>query len=274
MGWIRACFRVPLIFFLLAGLIVINRTAWIFSSKNSSRRYQSNKRGTRFIARCIARVIGMRIRVVGSPPEEPYILVSNHLGYMDIVALCTVDASVFIAKSDVSSWPFIGPMVRSTNIAFVDRVNHRDLQRVNRIAEECVRLGRGIIFYPEGTSSPGDRILPFRPSLLEYAAQANFPVHCSTLQYKTPPGCPPAGDIVAWWGDQDFFSHLFRLAHIPSFEATLTFAAEPVRAGNRKVLATRLYDTCMGIFAPTETHFPTGATAPAPPTAPEAHPPG
>ena len=194
----------------------------------------------------------MRLRVVGEPPPEPYILVCNHLGYMDIVAICTVAPSVFIAKSEVSSWPFIGTMVRSTNIEFVNRVNHRDLKRVNEIAAESTRIGRGVVFFPEGTSSPGHSLLPFRPSLLEHAASAGLPVHCASIHYRTPPGCPPAGDVVAWWGDMDFFTHLFRLARIRHFDATLILAPEPVAAGERKRLAALLQEKCRGIFTPTE----------------------
>ena len=263
-GWLRACIRIPAIFLLLAGLIVINRTAWLFCGRDPMSRYRVNKRGTRFISTWLGRAIGMRLKIVGAPPPEPYILVCNHLGYMDIVAICNVAASVFIAKSEVSSWPFIGTMVRSTNIEFVDRVNHRDLQRVNQIAAESTRIGRGVIFFPEGTSSSGRTVLPFRPSLLEHAASSGLPVHCASIHYETPAGAPPASNVVAWWGDMDFFTHLFHLARVPYFKATLVFAPEPIRADNRKTLAALLHQACLDIFTPTD-RTPDGHDLPPPP---------
>jgi 1-acyl-sn-glycerol-3-phosphate acyltransferase len=101
--------------------------------------------------------------------------------------------------------------------------------------------GRGVVFFPEGTTSRGDKVAPFRPSLLEPAARSRRPVHYAALSYRTRKKCPPAERAVCWWGDMKFGSHILQLLAMPGFDASLTFGKEPIREDDRKLLATRLH---------------------------------
>ena len=81
-------------------------------------------------ARWSARTLGMRVRVEGTPPEPPFLLVSNHLSYVDVLVLGSQLGSVFVARGDVEGWPLFGPLCRTGGSIFVKRESKRDLVRV------------------------------------------------------------------------------------------------------------------------------------------------
>lgn len=198
------------------------------------------KRRARFLhvwARGAVRILGVRVKVSGSPPRPPVLLACNHLGYLDVVVLASRTPGVFVAKSEVAGWPVLGPLVRQMGTIFVERGRRTDLTRVIESMEEAVTNGAGVTFFPEGTSSDGGSVLPFHPSLLEAAARAGFPVFCAGLRYRTRSGDPPAETSVAWWGDMTFAPHFRGLLGLRGIEARVRFASEPVRGDDRKELA-------------------------------------
>ncbi len=192
-------------------------------------------------ARSLVRVLGMQPEVRGTPPDPPFILVANHLSYVDVILLGSYLPCVFVARSDVASWPLAGSLCRAVDTLFIDRASKRDIPRVMERIDEIMLDGRGVVVFPEGTSSRGDAVGPFRPGLLEAAARADRSVSYATLTYKTPPQAAPAHVAVCWWGNAPFFPHLIELMRLPRFRATLTFGAESIRETDRKVLATRLH---------------------------------
>lgn len=195
-------------------------------------------------------LIGVSIDVRGTPPEAPFLLVSNHLGYLDILTLGSVLHGVFVSKSEVASWPLIGACARGSGTVFVERGKRMDVKRVNAEIDERRAHGIGATLFPEGTSSQGAEVLPFRASLLEPAAAARAPVHHVTVRYETPAGAPPASTHVAWWGDMTFVDHLRRMLALPSVHATITFGAEPIVDDDRRRLAARLHAAITEHFEP------------------------
>lgn len=194
-------------------------------------------RSLRTWARGAARIIGMRVEVEGTPPAPPFVLVSNHLSYLDIIVLWTRAQGDFLAKAEVSRWPIFGVLTRSAGTLFVDRKRIADLPRVIEDLRAVLGRGRGVIVFPEGTSSEGAGVLRFRAPLFEAALGAGLPVHCAAISYRTPPGSRPARLSVCWWGDMGFIDHLYRVLMLPSCEARVVFIAEPARGETRKELA-------------------------------------
>lgn len=191
-------------------------------------------------ARLTNAILGMRVEGKGTPPRAPFFLVSNHLSYMDIVAFAAQLDCVFIAKSEVANWPVLGLLCRSMGTIFVDRNSRMDVLRVNRLIEQALRSGKGVLLFPEGTSTPGVEVLPFHSALLEPAVQQGCPVSFATVSYRTPIGQAPAHLSVCWWGEMAFLSHFYELLHLKSVEATLVFGSYSIRADDRKVLARKL----------------------------------
>jgi len=204
-------------------------------------------------AKATAALLGMKITVHGSPPKPPFLLVSNHLSYIDVIVFASRLDCVFVAKQDVSDWPFIGRLCREVKTIFIDRENRRDLARVNGLIERALAEGEGVVLFPEGTSTSGATVLPFKPSLLEYAARARYPVSYAAVSYRTPPDQPPAHTAVCWWGEMTFIPHLFGLFQLTGFEATVVFGPQQVQAEDRKVLAGELWGAVKEQFAPVAT---------------------
>jgi 1-acyl-sn-glycerol-3-phosphate acyltransferase len=192
----------------------------------------------------------MRITVEGSRPKAPFFLVSNHLSYVDIIAFASQLDCVFVSKSEVKDWPVIGLLCRSMEIIFIDRQRRADIPRVIGLIEKAWKKNQGVIVFPEGTSSKGDSLLPFKASLLEPAVKAGLPVTYASVSYQTPPGEMPAYRSVCWWGEMTFLPHVLDLFRLSQFEAKLVFGAQTFLETDRKVLAQRLRDAICEQFTP------------------------
>jgi len=201
-------------------------------------------------ARWSARALGARIEVEGSPPSPPFVLASNHLGYVDIIILASQIDCVFVSRADVATWPVVGYLVRMVGTIFIDREAMRDIPRVLDLVDENLAHGRGIAIFPEGTTSDGSTVLRFRPALLEAAARSGIPVRCASLTYRTPPGSAPANLAVCWWGGMTFWGHVLRLFRLPGFVAKVTFAPDSIRETDRKRLAAGAREIVLRHFDP------------------------
>lgn len=194
-------------------------------------------RATSFWAYGIARIWGMKIRISGSPPSAPFFLVSNHISYTDIILLCATSPAWFISKSEVADWPLIGPLTRVGPTIYINREQRRDVKRMNQLISDLVGNGGAVGFFPEGTTSDGTGLLPFKPSLFQPMVEAGLPVTTAAIVYETPPGTPPASEWIAWVGDTAFAPHAGYLLAQPGFTAHIRFGEETVTATDRKQLA-------------------------------------
>ena len=203
--------------------------------------------------------MGARIESRGAAPEAPFFLVTNHLSYVDVLVLASRVDGVFIAKSDVAGWPIVGALCRSVGTLFVDRRARRDLPRALAAIDRTLAAGQGVVLFPEGTSTRGEEVARFHPSLLEVAARGRHPVSYASLGYVTADGAAPADLAVCWWGDMEFAGHLWGLLALPGFRATLAFGDERIQDDDRKRLALRLRQAVAGLFTPVVGRAPESA---------------
>ena len=215
-------------------------------------RARAGWRGLVFRAWAKATVALLKIRITceGARPRPPFLLVSNHLSYVDIIVLASQVDCTFVAKKDVSRWPVMGLLAKSIDTIFIDRENRRDIRRVSARVERELTEGRGVVLFAEGTSSQGARVLPFKPGLLELAARADFAVSYAALNYRVPALERPPHLSVCWWGDMTFVKHLIGLFHLSEIYATLVFGSETIRGGDRKTLASKLHAAVEREFVP------------------------
>src|SRR6185369_10489209 len=117
-------------------------------------------------ARLILWLLAVRVEASGAPPRPPFLLVANHLSYLDVLVLASRLPSVFVSKAEVRRWPLLGPICTALGTIYIDRGQRRDIPRVMAEIEAALDSGLGVVFFPEGTSSKGETVAPFKPSLL------------------------------------------------------------------------------------------------------------
>lgn len=220
-------------------------------TKISGRNYEPwRSRCLKFWGKNSLRCLGVKIKIEGTPPEPPFFLVSNHLSYIDIPVYYYALKTTFVAKSEIKYWPVVGPMARTLGIIFIDRKRKRDVHRVNTIIADKINEHQGVVLFPEGRTSPGDKIMSFRPSLLQHPVEADFDVHYAVIRYETGEKDKPARDTVSWWQDISLMEHFVGLASNRSITATVTFGQKSLKNDDRKALAGDLQEEAEKMFIP------------------------
>jgi 1-acyl-sn-glycerol-3-phosphate acyltransferase len=194
----------------------------------------------RFYHRTLAWLMGMKIQVVGQPAKGPAVLfVSNHSSWLDIVVLGGTLEACFVAKQEVGTWPVVRTIARLGRTVFVSRSRTQTKGEAGVIRD---RLGGGdsIILFPEGTTSDGGRVLPFRSAFLSVADHARIvqPVSVVFDRLGGLPACRRDRPLFAWYGDMDIGTHFWRLARRPKGRATIVLHAplDPAAYPDRKAL--------------------------------------
>jgi len=213
----------------LARLIaILATTAFLYTIYLVTRR----KRIVRLWMSAMARILGVRVDVRGTRPTGAFLLVSNHLGFLDILVLGAATEVVFVAKSEIAGWPGLGHLASVTGTIYIDRQSARDAIRVSDTIASAVRGGAAVAIFPEGVSTDGSSVLPFKPALLESAAREELPVYPARLHYDR--------DEAMWYGDETFAANFWRLLALPHVNAALRFG-DAIRSRDRKELARRLH---------------------------------
>ncbi|NKC16841.1 MAG: 1-acyl-sn-glycerol-3-phosphate acyltransferase [Gammaproteobacteria bacterium] len=182
--------------------------------------------------RTVVYICGLRLRVSGPAPDPGALLVANHVSYLDIVVLgATVNAS-FVSKAEVAKWPAIGFLSSAAGTVFIDR---RARYAGEHVAALSARLSRGesLVVFPEGASSDGSGVLPFKSTLFGVVCAAHDAatvVQPLTLCYGSrchdQPMTPQYRDTYAWYGgddDADFVPHAWRMLCGPGSQVEVRF---------------------------------------------------
>ena len=189
-------------------------------------------------ARRHLKIFGGSVTVSGELPTSG-LLVSNHLSYLDIVVICSVAPTVFVSKAEVRHWPVFGVLAKLGGTIFIQRERRLHVGAVNGEIEKALADGALVVIFPEGTSSNGTTILPFRAPLLEPALRGGCEISIACLQYELADGDPPTE--VCYWGNHTFFPHLLNLLGKKSIHATLRFGKFNHPTDDRKELAKQLH---------------------------------
>lgn len=196
-------------------------------------------------ARCLQRhsrrtlrVMDVEVSARGHVPDRG-LLVSNHLSYLDILVISSITPAIFVAKSEVRRWPVFGWLARRAGTLFIERAKRGDVARVNDEAARLLEAGMLLVIFPEGTSSDGREVLPFKSSLLEPIVGRCQPLSVAHISYEVEEG--DAGEDVCYWGDMTFGPHLLKLLSKRRVSASVTFTAVERGANCRKELARQLH---------------------------------
>lgn len=191
--------------------------------------------------RRIVRVMGFRCRVEGIVPRGGAV-VSNHLSYLDILLYSSVQPFVMVAKTEVRRWPLLGWLTAQAGTVYVERGGGpRTYPIVNAAMAEAYRSGLPVLFFPEGTTTDGTGVLPFRRGLFHSVLNDGVVLRTAALRCMLDQhavnGNATVGEDVCWWGDMGFTSHIFRLLGLRGLRAEMRFGEEISERADRFVLS-------------------------------------
>jgi 1-acyl-sn-glycerol-3-phosphate acyltransferase len=201
----------------------------------------------RFYHRRAAKLLGLNVVSRGiASTARPTLFVSNHTSYLDIEVLGSLLDCSFIAKSDMIAWPVIGWLARLQRSVFIDRLPRNAGDHANEVAQRLAK-GDNLVLFPEGTTSDGNRLLPFKSALFKVAEQA-APHSPLTIQpvsvVATALDGMPLGralrPIYAWYGDMPLLPHAWKMISLGRLTVIVEFHEAFVATGlTRKQLAAR-----------------------------------
>ena len=205
--------------------------------------------------RVLCRLLRIRIRVVGEPVTGRAVLfVSNHVSWADILAIGSIMPVAFVAKREVGNWPLVGVTARLQRTVFVDR--SRRHQTGDAIADMVQRLASGVsvMLFAEGTSSDGNRVLPFRSALIGAVreagsrAEGGILIQPMSIGYTALNGIPMGRQhrpFIAWYGDLDFMPHIKAMLAQGAIDATISYGKPIASNGDsdRKEMTRLLEDS-------------------------------
>jgi len=176
---------------------------------------------------------------VSGPIPTAGLLVCNHLSYIDIVALASICPAVFVSKSDVKDYPVFGWFARKGGAIFVDRRRRSQAGRANAEILEALESGALVVLFPEGTSSGGESVQPFKSALLEPAARARRPLFGGLLRYEIDDG--DVAEEVCYWKDHTLAAHMINMLGKREIRCDVHFTRIRSASADRKELAQQLH---------------------------------
>jgi lyso-ornithine lipid O-acyltransferase len=204
--------------------------------------------------RAVCAALGVRIHQVGRKfDQHPLLIVANHVSWLDISVITALAPVVFVAKQEVAGWPLFGLLARLQRTVFVDRARRQNTRAVNAEIAQRLTEGDPVVLFGEGTSSDGNRVLPFRSALIgathDVLAGAGHArgiwIQPMSIAYTTIHGLPLGRQHrpqVAWYGDAALSPHLIGIGRRGAIDVVVSWG-EPVsvdQGSDRKALARAL----------------------------------
>lgn len=215
-GWLRVALRgLVLLVVFAVGLLALGAVR-LPEQVIVGRRRPLSGYVVQYVCRLALAVIGIGYRRRGSPLRGVGAVVANHASWLDILALNAGKRVCFVAKAEVAGWPGIGLLARAAGTVFIARDTRQARAHVATFRDRLA-VGDRLLFFPEGTSTDGQRVLAFKTTLFEALRDpALAPVQADGLQvqpvtvlWQAPPGVDAR--FYGWWGDMEFGAHMLAM---------------------------------------------------------------
>jgi len=243
--WTRTCVHV------LAGVAT---TMFVFPLVSDARRRALVKRWSGRLLRILA--VEARVEGEFGGHGGNVLVVANHISWLDIFVLNAVHPVRFVAKSELAKWPVVSQMIRGAGTVFIERERRRDTHRVNDQMARVLAGGDVVAIFPEGTTTDGTDVLPFKSSLLQPIVEADGHVQPVAIRYRTPDGAISLAP--AYVGDTSFAESFWMVCGERRITVHLhAQPALPARVGHRRELARAAEASIRTVLA-----GPASATAP------------
>jgi 1-acyl-sn-glycerol-3-phosphate acyltransferase len=240
-------------FFALVALVHL----WI-SILRLPNRWKIISRVTRNFTYLLRTILNIKVIVVGNEglsERGGYVIISNHVSYVDGIVLGSIFPIVFVSKKEVRSWPVIGQWNMLCGTIFINRQEKEKVPSLVAEMTQKLKQETNILLFPEGTSTNGEQMLPFQTAPLAAPLRSRSIIVPVTLAYRSieeQPVTVANRDLIYWYGDMEFLNHFWRLMSLRSIEVLVTIqpAIECFRyqdsSAGRKKLAEDCYDRVVG----------------------------
>jgi len=212
MGWVRVVLRGGVLGGLTYGCLVLLLIVRLVERPLFGLQRPVTPWITWFVCRSAQVILGMRYRVRGRPMRQRGAIVANHVSWLDIFTLNAADRIYFVSKAEVARWPGIGWLARATGTVFITR-NGADALAQKTLFTARLRAGHRLLFFPEGTSTDGIRVVPFKPTLFaafyDPALLDTMHIQPVTVIYTPPHGADAR--YYGWWGEMPFGPNLLKI---------------------------------------------------------------
>ncbi|MDD5132728.1 MAG: lysophospholipid acyltransferase family protein [bacterium] len=224
------------LFMVLYGCSAIGILLFIWPGK---KKYRYLLKNTSFYSFLTLEALNIKIQLSGQGRlllrQDNFLLVSNHLSYLDILVISSLFPGIFISSNEVKNTLLLGTLARLAGALFVERRNKTTIKQDINTIQSFLAAGFNVVLFPEGTSSNGEKVLPFKSTLLKAATTTDTDILPVCLKYEYVNGQvinKDNRDLVYYYGDMGFTRHFLRLFTIKSIEVRLEVLAPVTTKGS------------------------------------------
>lgn len=249
----------------LFAIIIIVFLIWSFvchySVRDPHKRLFRFSRNTKFFSRFILKIFNLILEVKNKPADDQkFLLVSNHMGFVDILMLASCFPSVFVTSVEMKETPFLGLLTEMGGCIYVERRSRTRIVEEMHSIVESLRKGFKVVLYPEATSTNGEQVLPFKKTLMMAAAHAEVPIQPVVVNFRQINGeefTLKWRDHVCWYGDIPFITSMWKSAVLKEVIAEVEFLEQIFSTPNddRTAVADKAHALISAKFVPVKNHI-------------------
>ena len=203
-------------------------------------------------------ILNIKVTIAGDEGQLErggYVIIANHVSYVDGIVLGSIFPIVFVSKREVKKWPIVGQWNVLCGTIFINRQRKKEVGALVREMTRKLRQEANILLFPEGTSTNGEKMLPFQTAPLAAPLRSRLIIVPVTLAYTTIDEQPVTAvnrDFVYWYGDMDFVTHFWDLLGRRGVEVLVTLQPKiecfryADNSAGRKKLAEDCYNRVLG----------------------------
>ena len=241
------------VFFALVGIVHV----WI-SVLGLPNRWKIISRLNRNYTLLLRLILNIKVTIAGDEGQLErggYVIIANHVGYVDGIVLGSIFPIIFVSKREVKKWPVVGQWNVLCGTIFINRQRKNQVGALIREMTRKLKQEANILLFPEGTSTNGEKMLPFQTVPLAAPLRSRSIIVPATVTYKTindQPVTPANRDLVYWYGDMDFVTHLWKFLGLRGVEVLVTIQPKiecfryADNSAGRKKLAEDCYNRVLG----------------------------
>lgn len=184
---------------LLFGLVIIGFACALFYQKQPMPRHSLSAKTASWLHKKLTQVVGVPIKVFGTPNTRPTLYIANHISWFDIHAIGSIIPVHFLAKAEIGKMPLMGWMASRAGTLYISRGGKNASTEAIHTMATCLKQNQNIILFAEGTTTDGN-IKRFHSRLIQSAIDAECDIQPIAIRYPhvtetNHPAAPFIGDM-------------------------------------------------------------------------------